>query len=99
MSKPSVSDQVKRALTKKVPLVVRISGAKKVTVTGEFSRWTKDGIPLRTVSTDKWETVLDLPPGRHEYRLVVDGEWRDDPDAKARIPNSFGTENCVLTVT
>jgi 1,4-alpha-glucan branching enzyme len=99
MSNPSIPNQVKRASTKKVPFVVRIPGAKKVAVTGDFSRWTKDGICLKNGSTDKWETVLDLAPGRYEYRLIVDGDWRTDPDAKARIPNSFGTENCVLTIT
>jgi 1,4-alpha-glucan branching enzyme len=99
MSNPAGSDQVKRASTKKTPFAVRLPGAKKVAVTGEFSRWAKEGIALRNGSADKWETVLDLAPGRYEYRLIVDGDWRDDPGAKARVPNSFGTENCVLTIT
>jgi hypothetical protein len=70
-----------------------------VAITGEFSRWTKEGISLKNVSEDTWQAVLDLASGRHEYRLVVDGEWRDDPEAKMRTPNSFGTQNCVLTAT
>ncbi|MBI3858582.1 MAG: hypothetical protein HY293_23090, partial [Planctomycetes bacterium] len=44
-------------------------------------------------------TALDLPPGEYEYRLIVDGVWRDHPGAAKRVPNPFGTENCVLVVT
>jgi len=28
----------------------------------------------------------------------VDGEWQNDPDAE-HIPNEFGDQNCLLTVT
>jgi hypothetical protein len=28
----------------------------------------------------------------------VDGEWRDDPNCTERVPNPFGSENCVLHV-
>jgi len=37
-------------------------------------------------------------PGRYEYRFVVDGQWRDDPACTERVPNGFGSENCVLRV-
>ncbi|MXW77650.1 MAG: hypothetical protein F4Z57_01385, partial [Gemmatimonadetes bacterium] len=39
---------------------------------------------------------VTLPLGKHEYRFVVDGEWRDDPQCEERRPNSFGTTNCIL---
>jgi hypothetical protein len=39
------------------------------------------------------------PPRReYQYRLVVDGEWRDHAEAPRRVSNPYGTENCVLTV-
>jgi hypothetical protein len=46
----------------------------------------------------KWAKELALPPGRYEYRFVVDGQWVDDPAATELIPNSFGTANAVLVV-
>ena len=46
----------------------------------------------------QWRTVIFLEPGEYQYRLVVDGEWKDHSEATRRVPNSFGTENCVLTV-
>ena len=39
-----------------------------------------------------------LEPGQYEYRLRVDGDWTNDPQAEAYVPNTFGTENCVRLV-
>lgn len=42
---------------------------------------------------------LQLPPGRYEYRLIVDGEWIPDLFAEDYTPNPFGGINSVLTVS
>ncbi len=42
--------------------------------------------------------MLELAPGEYQYRLIVDGEWRDHSEATRRVANSFGTQNCVLIV-
>jgi len=41
---------------------------------------------------------LTLLPGNYEYCLVVDGEWRPDPQADETIANPFGGLNSVLKV-
>jgi hypothetical protein len=41
--------------------------------------------------------VLDLAPGRYEYRYVCDGEWLCDPNAPC-VPNEHGSENSVVEV-
>jgi hypothetical protein len=41
---------------------------------------------------------VPLSPGRYEYRFVVNGEWVDDPKAKASVPNPHGGRNAVLVV-
>ena len=46
----------------------------------------------------KWAKELTLPPGRYEYRFVVDGQWVDDPAAKETLPNPFAGFNAVLIV-
>lgn len=46
----------------------------------------------------KWAKELALPPGRYEYRFVVDGQWVDDPAAKESVPNPVGGFNAVLVV-
>ncbi len=81
-----------------VPLVVHSDGARDVIVTGDFTKWKPDGIRLRRRAKTEWFTTLRLLPGEYQYRLIIDGEWRDHPEATRRVPNSFGTENCILTV-
>ena len=72
--------------------------AQQVRVTGTFCDWETNSCALKKARTGIWETTLSLPPGRHEYRFLVDGEWRDDPNCTERVPNPFGSENCVLHV-
>jgi hypothetical protein len=83
---------------KKVPLRVRAEGAKEVVLTGDFTQWAKDKVRLTPAAGGEWITSLELAPGEYQYRLIVDGEWRDHSEAAQRVPNSFGTQNCVLIV-
>ncbi len=83
---------------KKHKIAVEAPAARSVAVTGSFCGWVAEGFPLKKGRKGVWEGTLALPPGRHEYRLLVDGEWRDDPACQERVPNGFGTENCVLEV-
>ena len=43
-----------------------------------------------------WQPPIDI----HETpdAFVVDGEWQDDPLCHERVPNGFGSENCILHV-
>jgi 1,4-alpha-glucan branching enzyme len=84
--------------TRRVRFVVRLPQAEEVILTGDFSGWDPAGIPLHHGAQDTWYATLDLAPGAHEYRLRVDGDWRDDPEAEDRVPNPFGTLNSVLKV-
>jgi hypothetical protein len=83
---------------KKVPLKIKADGAREVVLTGDFTQWAKDQIRLTPTSGGEWITVLELAPGEYQYRLIVDGEWRDHSEASKKIGNPFGTQNCVLTV-
>ena len=83
---------------KKVPLRVKAVGAKEVVLTGDFTQWAKDKIRLTPATGGEWITVLELAPGEYQYRLIVDGEWRDHSEATRKIGNPFGTQNAVLIV-
>ena len=83
---------------KRIPLRIRAEGAREVVVTGDFTQWAKDKVRLTPATGGEWTTMLELAPGEYQYRLIVDGEWRDHPEATRRVANSFGTQNCVLTV-
>jgi 1,4-alpha-glucan branching enzyme len=81
-----------------VVLSIRAEGAQEVIVTGDFSQWAMDRVRLEHSGDGEWKTTLELAPGEYQYRLLVDGQWRDHAEAPRRVPNPFGTENCVLTV-
>jgi 1,4-alpha-glucan branching enzyme len=72
--------------------------AQEVCVAGSFNDWHPNVTPMIRLDEGKWTKELALPPGRYEYRFVVDGVWVDDPAATELIPNSFGTANAVLVV-
>lgn len=99
MPKPESTKTPRKPVRKTVPLSVRIPDAREVVLTGEFTGWAKDRIRLSQSADGRWIGTADLAPGDYQYRLLVDGEWRDDPDAQVRVPNSFGTTNCILKVS
>jgi 1,4-alpha-glucan branching enzyme len=87
-----------RTETLSVPFLFHAPRARQVCVTGDFTDWSREGVPLSLNSDDEWKANLRLPPGRYEYRFLVDGEWRDDPNAREVVPNAFGTNNGVINV-
>ena len=72
--------------------------AKKVCVAGEFNGWDSETMPLRRDKEGTWKGSLDLPPGRYEYKYVIDGRWLHDVPGAEMVPNVFGTSNCVLRI-
>jgi len=49
-------------------------------------------------STEKWQKVMMLPPGQYEYKFLVDGQWRTDPNNPRQCTNCYGTNNNILHV-
>ena len=72
--------------------------AQAVAIAGSFNDWHPSATPLIALGEGRWRKELTLPPGRYEYRLVVDGQWVDDPAAKETVPNSFGGVNAALEI-
>ena len=72
--------------------------ANTVLVAGDFTGWQEAPLILKKDKSGTWKNTVSLPPGRYEYRLLVDGQWQDDPQCPNRQPNQFGGENCVCIV-
>ena len=72
--------------------------ARSVCIAGSFNDWHPSTTPMLHMSHDRRVKELSLPPGRYEYRLVVDGEWICDPAATEKVTNPFGGCNAVLMV-
>jgi 1,4-alpha-glucan branching enzyme len=72
--------------------------AQTVLVAGEFTGWQEAPLTLKKDKSGVWKTTVPLSPGRYQYRLLVDGQWRDDPNCAIREANLLGGENCVCVV-
>lgn len=72
------------------------AGAKKVHLVGDFNQW--KAAAMSKQKDGSFATVVKLKPGTYEYKFVVDGQWRVDPDNGAWALNPFGTLNSVATV-
>lgn len=83
---------------RKQPFAISAPAAQSVAVAGSFTNWEQSPVPLKRQKNGVWKTTLELDPGQHEYRFLVDGQWVDDPDCPQRAPNPFGSENCVRQV-
>jgi hypothetical protein len=72
--------------------------AKEVILAGSFNGW-DEHTTLMQKTMDGWELKADLPPGRYEYKFIVDGQWMHDPLNRENVRNEHGTLNSVLNIT
>ncbi len=97
-TRSEISKESATPALRRIRFLAKIEGAKEVVLTGDFTQWAKDQMKLNPIGENEWEIVLNLAPGEYQYRLLVDGEWRDHAEATKRVPNAYGSENYVLTV-
>jgi len=74
--------------------------AETVTVAGTFNDWNSFAALMRgTNENGVWEITLELSPGTHQYKYVVDGSsWLTDESADEFAEDGFGGRNSVLRV-
>lgn len=72
--------------------------AMSVQLVGDFTQWHEKPISLQKNEDGIWQATVELAPGMHHYRFLVDGQWRDDPECAFRAPNPFGSEDMVRKV-
>jgi len=74
--------------------------ANSVQIAGDFNNWQPAKTPMEKVGeSGVWQTELKLPAGRYRYRLVVDGQWQQDPYNELTEVNPFGGFNSIVEVT
>ena len=80
-----------------VQFVVKAAdGAAQVYLAGAFRNW--EPLPMRRQQDGRFALELKLPPGTHEYKFVIDGQWMTDPDHGQCEPNPYGSFNSVVRV-
>lgn len=75
-----------------------------VFLAGDFNDWNRDATALKKGKDGRWIVNLDLPPGRYEFKFIIDGEWCCDPGCDGGVvcprcvSNEFGTMNRYVEV-
>ena len=72
--------------------------ANEASLVGDFNDWNAKKHPMKRHGKGDWEKIVILPPGKYEYKYLVDGQWRNDPRNDAFSHNCFGTQNNVMTI-
>jgi len=75
-----------------------VPDAKNVMVVGNFTQWQEQPIHLKNESGGVWRTTVELPPGKYQYRFIVDGQWCDDPQCALWVANPYGSQDSVRLV-
>ena len=82
----------------KVAFVLPRADANHVALSGEFNGWSPSATPMKRCADGHWEAVVELGPGRYQYKFIVDGQWICDPQARENVWNPHGTQNSVVEV-
>ena len=98
--KKEIANQKRRdeSVSSKVRIEFHDDKAQTVFLGGTFHEWRPEATPMIQLGEGRWRKELMLSPGRYEYRLVVDGEWRTDPAALDQVLNPHGDFNSILKV-
>lgn len=80
--------------------------ASAVFLAGTFNGWDPKATPMTKDAKGNWNVAVPLPPGRYEFKYVVDGQWCCEPGCEHDYQgcpkccaNEFGTMNRVLEVS
>jgi CubicO group peptidase (beta-lactamase class C family) len=80
------------------PHVFKLSdydNARNVQLVGDFNDWNDFTLPMRWVD-GAWTIKVNLKPGKHEYKFVVDGMWL--PDFSNKQMNAEKNFNSVIEI-
>lgn len=66
-----------------------------VTLAGTFNNWNQSQLVCGHEG-DEWVCRVDLEPGYHTYKFIVDGNWTLDPDNPNTAVDDAGNTNNIL---
>ena len=95
MPKASSKEKTKK---RRVNFSFEAPDANKVVLGGDFNNWNIRAQPMKNEG-GVWKKTVTLEPGRYEYKFLVDGQWRNDPNNTQVCANRFGTHNNVLVIS
>ena len=99
MKKSNSKKQTTTAGRKRRDFRIRTNPGSEVFLNGSFNKWNGEAKKLKDTTGDgDYSITIFLPPGRHEYKFIINGEWQVDPDCPDWVVNKYGTLNSVINV-
>ena len=83
---------------RKITFLLEAANAGEVILMGNFNSWNPKKHPMKRDENGVWAKAAIIPPGKYEYKFLVDGLWKEDPQNNQRCSNCYGTYNNVLLV-
>lgn len=81
------------------PFFCRAPEAEMVKIVGSFNDWSPSKAPDMVRHDDgTWSQSVELAPGKHQYKFIVDNCWvvdRNNPDV---VDNLYGGKNSIIEV-
>jgi len=87
-----------RPVSRQVAVTVQAPEPREARVTGEFTGRAEQGLRLKQGGGGLRRSVATLKPGAYQYRLLIDGAWKEHEEAGRPGANPYGVENCIPQV-
>ena len=94
----SRTNQKNKTEKKRITFKLEAAGAKQACLVGDFNSWDENKHKMKRDNKGRWTKIVTLPPGKYEYKFLVDGQWHNDPSNDQMVLNTYGTHNNILKV-
>lgn len=92
---PEIMNEEPSSPSLTVPVMFKWThGGQRVSITGTFNNWASEGIPM-VRSGQEFYQVVQVSKGVHEYKFMVDGEWKFSSEQPALQDVSGNVNNIV----
>ena len=99
MQKLKSKKQSSTAGRKRVTFHFKAHLGSTVYLSGSFNNWNGNAKEMNDGSGNgEYFATLFLPPGKYEYKFIVNGEWHVDPECPNWEVNDLGTLNSIITI-
>ena len=110
--KPFILTNEVKGGKRKVKFIFDSPSSKTVYLAGQFNNWTYDKAKVsknetvnvvielaRNKQTGFWEKYVYLPPGKYQYKYVLDGQtWKYDQNTLEKTDDGYGGFNSIIVV-
>jgi len=92
----NLKEKIKR---KRWTFSLEANEAKEVFLMGDFNNWSPGKHAMQRDEKGTWNKRVMLSPGDHEYKFLVDGQWKEDPRNNRRCSNGLGSYNSIISLS